>query len=84
MTIVLSIVDFPPSGLYKSPFGRFIWFWMNCGGSRVKVKRAIELDGLNRRAGGRVGWWVGGWAGWRAVVNVDGWVDIQVGGRNVS
>ena len=26
MPIVFSIVDFPPSGLYQSPFGRFICF----------------------------------------------------------
>ena len=43
MLIVFSIVDFTPSGLYKSPFGRFIWFWESYGGSRVRGKKAIGI-----------------------------------------
>ena len=35
MPIVFSIVDFPPSGLYYSPFGRTTMFQMSYGGPWV-------------------------------------------------
>ena len=36
MPIAFSIVDFPPSGSYQSPFGRWIWFWESDGGFESK------------------------------------------------